>query len=51
MKYLVLGERPQELCDLIIQDVSDEKARYVCTYVVPCIEILGRVLQREKNEE
>ncbi|CAN0443178.1 unnamed protein product [Ascophyllum nodosum] len=27
MKYLVLGERPQELCNLIIQDVSDEKAR------------------------
>lgn len=27
MRYLVLGERPQELCDLIVQDVSDEKAR------------------------
>lgn len=27
-RYLVLGERPQELCDLILQDVSGGKARY-----------------------
>ncbi|CBJ48992.1 conserved unknown protein [Ectocarpus siliculosus] len=26
-RYLVLGERPQELCDLILQDVSDANAR------------------------
>eukprot|EP00752_Nemacystus_decipiens_P002925 g2720.t1 len=26
-RHLVLGERPQELCDLIVQDVSDVKAR------------------------
>lgn len=28
-RYLVLGERPQELCDLILQEVPDGKARYV----------------------
>lgn len=27
-RYLVLGERPYELCDLILQDVPDGKARY-----------------------
>lgn len=27
MRYLVLGERPQELCDLIVQDVPDLGAR------------------------
>ncbi|CBJ33294.1 conserved unknown protein [Ectocarpus siliculosus] len=26
-RYHVLGERPQELCDLILQDVSDANAR------------------------
>lgn len=27
-RYLVLGEKPQELCDLILKEVSDGKARY-----------------------
>lgn len=27
MRYLVLGERPQELCDLIMQDVPSGKSR------------------------
>lgn len=30
MRYLVLGERPQELCDLILQDLADDKDRYAC---------------------
>lgn len=51
MKYLVLGERPQELCELIVSDVSDGRARYksrkqyVCfVFCVCCCAFFSLVL-------
>lgn len=43
MRYLVLGERPQELCDLIMQDVLDEKARCGC-FLIFCFGGYGVVV-------
>lgn len=41
MRYLVLGERPQELCDLIMQDVKEEKPRYFPT-IRRCFPTISR---------
>lgn len=40
MRYLVLGERPQELCDLILQDLADDKERYDTHLCLACVVLL-----------